>query len=409
MKKRSRCCFLLLVLAGLMTGCDNGTSKATMAKPDHPATDSADYRFQMGINLNEQVDVADMQDMRDSKTKWIRCFVEVIDLYKAGTLETDAKIAAFNRLKSQGYHTALSLKFNFLKNGFPAKGSTDWNNYLGFINTLLDKVMPYTDVLIVGNEPFIEAAPATWNEPLNSFYKQACDRVHVYFEQKGIRKPVFLGAFDNLYLSGRQSNAGYVNLLAFARGADYLAGVDLHIHHSSQADMAEALRYAAGSIREDQHLLVTEFSLMKYWKSYNNSDIAPAFMAAARTSATDSIFVPPADITKNYQYIDYALKNPRPAQEWYAFWENSPYLAAKSNYLCTARAAFKNTGKVYLSFYALRQSYPLHTDFTADTDPWVLNALFMNRSVQQINGRNQKSYRFLDQFIKIANNENPCQ
>ncbi|TZF82279.1 hypothetical protein FW774_16475 [Pedobacter sp. BS3] len=399
--------FAALILLGLTTGsCKKEKSKATVAQPEPPAT--SDYSYKMGVNLNEQVDVADMQDLADTKTKWVRCFVEFIDVYKAGTINTDAKIAAFNSLKSRGYNTVLNLKFNFLANGFPAVNSTDWNNYLNFINTLLAKVMPYTDVIVVGNEPFIEAAQSTWNEPLNSFYKAACDKVHTYFVQNNINKPIFLGSFDNLYLTDRQSNAGYTNLLAFAKATSYLAGVDLHIHHSTDAEMTTALNFAKDKIREDQKMLVTEFSLMKYWKSYNNTAIAPAFITAANASSTDKIYAPSASITKNYQYIDYALKNPRPAEEWYAFWSNSPYLEAKKNYLCTAYKAFKATGNVYLTFYALRQAYPLNTDFTADTDPWVLNGLFLNRSVEQLNGRNQKSYSFLDQFQQIINNQSPC-
>lgn len=407
MKNVSRLFFSLLSLSMLLTACSNAKSHITVAAPDTP--DSTDYSFKMGVNLNEQVDVADMQDIQDSKTKWVRCFVEVIDLYKSGTLNTDAKIAAFNSLKSKGYKTALSLKFNFLKNGFPAVNSADWNGYLSFINTMLAKVMPYTDVLIVGNEPFIESAPSTWDEPLNSFYKLACDQVHTYFEQNNINKPIFLGAFDNMYQSSLQTNAGYLKLLAFAKTTSYLSGIDLHIHHTTAAEMTNALSFAKSKIREDQKMLVTEFSLMKYWRSYNNTAIAPAFIAAANASSTDDIDPPPADVTKNYQYIDYALKNPRPAQEWYAFWENSPYLQAKSSYLCDAYHAFKAAGNVFLSFYALRQSYPVGQDFTVNTAPWVLNALFLNRSVRQVNGRNQKSYSFLDQFQKIASNENPCE
>lgn len=400
--------FIVLLLSGLIAGgCGKGKSRITTAEPEVPTT--TDYTYQMGVNLNEQVDLADMEDVSDTKTKWIRCFIEFIDLYKSATINTDPKIAAFTALKSKGYNTVLSLKFNFLANGFPSVNSSDWNNYLNFINTVLDKVMPYTDVLIVGNEPFIEAAQSTWNEPLNSFYRAACDKVHAYFLQNKINKPVFLGAFDNLYSADKQANAGYNNLFAFARATPYLAGVDLHIHHNSDADMATALSFAKNKIRDDQKIVVTEFSLMPYWRSYNNTDISPQFIAAADANSDDRIFPPPANLVKNYQYIDYALKNPRPAQEWYAFWQYSPYLEARKDYLCTAYHAFQVAGDVYLTFYALRQSYPLNADFTVNTAPWVLNGLFVNRSVEQLNGRNQKSYSFLDQFQEIINNQSPCK
>lgn len=397
----------LIFLGFLISSCQKEEGKATIVDPEIP--ESIDFSFKMGINLNEQVNVTDMQDLADTKTKWVRGFVEFIDLYKAGNIDTDPKIAAFIGLKSKGYKTVLSLKFNFLKKGFPAPNSTDWNNYLGFIRTLLTKLMPYTDVIIVGNEPFLESASSDWNEPLNSFYTTACDKVHSYFVQNNIDKPIFLGAFDNLYMTNRQNNPGYNKLLAFAKSTSYIKGIDLHIHHNSESEMINALNFAKSKIRDDQKMVVTEFSLMKYWRGNNNVDISPAFLAVADSSQTDDIHTPPSSVKKNYQYIDYALKNPRPAEEWYAFWKNSPYLEAKKDYLCTAYNSYLATGNVFLAFYALRQSYPFNTDFTVNTDPWVLNGLFMNRSVELLNGRSQKSYSFFDQFVKIQNNENPCQ
>lgn len=399
---------LLAVFAGLFDSCKKEKPKPTIKDPDIIIPIQMDYSYKMGVNLNEQVDVTDYQDLADSKTKWVRCFIEVIDIYKAGTLNSDAKIAAFNALKAKGYKTTLSLKFNFKKHGFPAPNSTDWVNYLNFIQPLLAKVMPYTDVLIVGNEPFIEAEQGDWNEPLNSFYKAACQKTQDYFSTNNIAKPIFLGSFDNLYLTDRQTNPGYTNLLAFAKVTPYIAGVDLHIHHAINEEMSAALNFAKTRIRSEQKMLVTEFSLMKHWRNNNDTDIASEFIATANANTTDKIFPPPANLTKNYQYIDYALKNPRPAEEWYAFWKNSPYLENRKSYLCASYNIFKSTGNVFLTFYALRQSYPLNTDFTVNTDPWVLNGLFMNRSVELLNGRSQKSYSFLDQFVQIVNDENPC-
>ncbi|MDB5015105.1 MAG: hypothetical protein JWQ25_3307, partial [Daejeonella sp.] len=192
MKKLQLVC-MLVFLVGLFNSCKEDKSEITIKNPEIILPVDIDYSYKMGINLNEQADVTDYQDLADSKTKWVRCFIEVIDIYKAGTLNSDAKIAAFNQLKSKGYKTVLSLKFNFKKHGFPAQNSADWANYLNFIQPLLAKVMPYTDVIIVGNEPFIEAEQSDWNEPLNSFYKAACEKTRNYFSINSIAKPIFLG------------------------------------------------------------------------------------------------------------------------------------------------------------------------------------------------------------------------
>lgn len=405
------CC---AALALSFYACKKHEAKVTVKEPDlaiggTPGS-NLNYDFTLGVNLNEQADAADMNDLADTKTKWVRSFIDFIPVYKAQSATTDPKIAAFIALKSKGYKTVLSLKFDFrLQGGFPAINSTNWNGYLNYITNVLDKVMPYTDVLIVGNEPFIEAEQSDWNEPLNTFYRAASAKVYDYFKTRGIDKPIFLGAFDNMYLTSRTGNAGVNNLLSFAKSTTYLKGVDVHIHHTNNAEMLNSLKYVGDRIRNDQKMLITEFSLVKYYESYATTNIAPAFITAANASTTDKIYPPIAGVTKNYQYIDYALKNPRPAEEWYAFWQYSPYLQGAKDYICTSYNNFKDNGKVFIGFYALRQSYPLNTDFTATTDPWIMNGMFMNRSVEQVNGRNQKSYSFLDQFQKAVQNQNPCQ
>lgn len=412
-KKYSMVLFCAVLALGF-SACKKNEARITVKEPDPvigatPGS-SLNYDFTLGVNLNEQADAADMNDLADTKTKWVRSFIDFIPVYKAQSAATDPKIAAFIALKSKGYHTVLNLKFDFrLQGGFPALNSSDWNGYISYISTVLDRVMPYTDVLIVGNEPFIEANQSDWNEPLNTFYKAASARVYDYFKTNNIDKPIFLGAFDNMYLSGRTGNAGINSLLNFAKSTIYLKGVDVHIHHTTNTEMLNSLKYVGERIRDDQKMMITEFSLVKYYESYATTDIDAAFIAAANASTSDRIYPPPAGVTKNYQYIDYALKNPRPAAEWYAFWQYSPYLQGAKDYICTSYENLKNNGKVFAGFYALRQSYPFNTDFTETTDPWVMNGLFMNRTVEQVDGRNQKGYSFLDQFQKAVQGQNPCQ
>src|SRR5690606_24302377 len=133
-------------------------------------------------------------------------------------------------------------------------------------------------------------------------------------------KPIFLGAFTNLDQVSNQTNAGYNNLFAFAKATPYIAGVDLHIHHGSTEQMTTSLNFANERIREDQKILVTEFSLMKHWINNNNTALSTAFIAAANANTTARILPPPVEVTKNYQYSDHALKKPAPAEEWYAYW-----------------------------------------------------------------------------------------
>jgi hypothetical protein len=292
---------------------------------------------------------------------------------------------------------------------YPAVNSTTWNNYISFIDKILERVIAKTDVIVVGNEPFIESETSTWDEPLNSFYKAAANRVNQYLRARNIQRPIFVGSFDNLYQSGRQGNAGINNLLAWCKATSWVAGIDLHIHHNNNPEITTVINFVNNKIRDNQRIIVTEYSLMKWWRDNMANDLTPQFIAACNASTTDNIFPPPAGITKVWQYIDYALKNPRKVEEWNAFNQYTPFLEDRKSYLCNSFKLFKSTGKFWLATYGMRQSYPLNADFTATTDPWILNSLFTPRTVELLaSGDAQPRYSYLGQFADINTTNTTC-
>jgi len=370
-------------------------------------TDSQQY---IGVNYNESFQDIRTGELSSSKTKWVRGFLDVFSHYDNQDLNTNPKITQYLTLKDQGYKTVLNLKFNFIaRGGYPAVNSTTWNNYISFIDQVLDRVIAKTDVIVVGNEPFIESDPSTWNEPLNSFYKAAATRVNQYLTARNLQRPIFVGSFDNMYQSDRQGNVGINNLLAWCKATSWVAGIDLHIHHSSNPEITTVINFVNDKVRSDQKLIITEYSLMKWFRSNLTNDLTTQFISAANASTTDSIFPPPAGITKCWQYIDYALKNPRPVDEWNAFHQNTPWLYDRKDYLCNSFKLFKATSKFWVATYAMRQSYPANTDFTATTDPWILNSLFAARTVTLLpSGDAQGRYAYLAQFADINTTNTTC-
>ena len=369
-------------------------------------TDNQQY---IGVNYNESLQDIRTGELSASKTKWVRGFLDMFAHYDNQDLNTNAKIIQYLTVKDQGYKTVLNLKFNFITRAYPAVNSTTWNNYISFIDKVLDRVISKTDVIVVGNEPFIESEPSTWDEPLNSFYKAAATRVNQYLTARNLQRPVLVGSFDNLYQSGRQGNAGINNLLAWCKATSWVAGIDLHIHHNNNPEITTVINFVNDKIRNDQKIIVTEYSLMKWWRDNLNNDLTPQFLAAANASTADNIFPPPSGITKCWQYIDYALKNPRKIEEWNAFNQYTPWLEDRKNYLCNSFKLFKSTAKFWLATYAMRQSYPLNGDFTATTDPWILNSLFTPRTVELLaSGDAQPRYAYLGQFADINTTNTTC-
>ncbi|MCS3800710.1 hypothetical protein [Niastella sp. OAS944] len=408
-----RLMLICLFTAGLIISCkksENGTTNETVS-PEAAGggvlvTDNQAY---IGVNYNESFQEIRRGELSSSKTKWVRGFIDVLMHYDNQDLTTNAKINQYLTVKDLGYKTVLNLKFNFMARAYPAVNSTAWNNYISFIDKVLDRVIAKTDVIVVGNEPFIESETSTWDEPLNSFYKAAANRVNQYLTARNIQRPIFVGSFDNMYQSGRQTNAGINNLLAWCKATSWVAGIDLHIHHNNNPEITTVFNFVNDKIRDNQKIIITEYSLMKWWRDNLSNDLTSQFLTACNASTTDNIFPPPAGITKVWQYIDYALKNPRKVEEWNAFNQYTPFLEDRKSYLCNSFKLFKASSKFWLATYAMRQSYPLNTDFTATTDPWILNSLFTPRTVELLASADaQPRYSYLGQFADINTTNTTC-
>ena len=363
------------------------------------------FEPQMGVNYNGQFDRINYRDLQRTETTWVRGFVDFFQFYEnPKKLKDDRRLQKYLELKDNGYKTILNIKWNFRRRGgFPEPKSREMKDYKQFLHKLLMEVWSETDILIVGNEPFIESKKGERGEELVTFYKEIAREVHNFKKGRGrgggkglgIRDvPIYVGAFNNLYLKGWQTEA-VEELFAFARSEPWIAGVDLHIHHGGTRQMLEFLNYADARLRSDQRFLVTEFSLVKHFRRNMEETIPAAF-------ASEYGWDPG---TKNYQYIDHALKNPVPRAEWGDFLSKSYWYENRTRYLRNAYRRFKRYDKFYIATYAMRQSFPFNRDFGRNTPPWILNGIYANRTVRPDSetGQNQFNYAWIEDFVAIQN------
>lgn len=387
------------------------TSMHINKHPAEPANQKqkSDDRPTFGVNYNQFFEEVSYPELQQSGTKWVRGFFDFLRMYQAGKpIDEDKRVKAYLALKDHHYHTVLNLKFNFKGKKFPEKGSQELENQLKFIDQLLERVMAKTDVIVVGNEPFLESDLTDHNIPLNDFYQAAAARVHAYFISHHINKPIFIGSFNNSYLPQNRIDKGILNLLAFAKATSYISGIDVHIHHDLYSDINVSMDFLNDKIRDNQKMIITEFSLVARWRKNMKEPISPEFIRVANQNSNDAILPPPEDVKYNYQYINYALKHPRSLEEWNAYNQYSPWLEDSKDYLCTAFNKFKSYPKFWLAFYAIRQQFPPKADFTLKTSPWVLNGVLAGRTVELNNGKPQPRYQYFNDFKSIAAGKNPC-
>lgn len=341
---------------------------------------------EIGVNFNGMLARIDQGDLARAKTTWIRGFVDYYQFRSgAKNVATDPGLEALSQAHQAGYKTIINIKFDFTSKNFPTTAA-QIDTELNYLDTLLAALYADCDIIVIGNEPFIESIPSQRGAPLLNFYTAAAEMAKTYKDGQSRKIPLYIGAFNRLWEAGRQTEAS--PLLQYAEATTWLAGVDLHIHHSANAEIDNVFAFVNPRIRGDQKILVTEYSLMHHWKAHLNDPI-PAQLAAQ--------YGRPAQ-WKVWEYINYVQDDPVTRPEWVAFLQNSPWFENRKDYITNSYAKFAANAKFNIGTYAMYQGY--FPGFNASTDPWILNPLFVNQTVvpNPSTGLNQTNYSYFDAF-----------
>jgi hypothetical protein len=268
-------------------------------------------------------------------------------------------------MHDDGYRVILSLKYDYAKVPFPSNAdSPEFEQVRALTTALLDRVYPKIDMIVVGNEPFIESNPFN-RAGLVDFYRHITNHVITYNRNAGHPVPLYVGAFNNL--EKKQARTPQVDaLFRYARNTPGVDGVDLHLHVASIDQMRAAINFAKSEVGPGKRIISTEFSLKNYFKAQLQRPVNPGF--AAQWHVDPSL--------KVWQYLDHALKDPRPAAEWQAFLAASAWFTAVGSSLTEADQLFDREG-LTVATYGIRQSQP---GIGPRTDPWILNGLYCNQT-----------------------------
>lgn len=345
----------------------------------------------LGVNYNGVFSQINDTDLNRCEALLIRGFVDYFD-FKSGkkNLYTDSGLKKLKEKHSQGFKVILNIKFNFEEKNLPVTQS-EINEELIFLDSLLSVIYNSCDYLVCGNEPFIESKKDQRDSRLSNFYITVAERVKSFADKQTHKIPLYIGAFDNLWKPSWQTEAAKT-LIEFANKTEWISGIDLHIHHTYMEDIDSVFQFVMPLIREDQKIIVTEFSLKNFWKLHLKDTIPLILNTKFGRQKNWEV----------YQYLNYTIHNPVSKQEWVEFLSNSNWFEENKNYLTYAMEKFNSYQKFQMATYGLYQNAP--QQFTAKTDPWIINPLFVNVTVvkDSLTGEYQTNYKFFEEFVKLV-------
>lgn len=348
-------------------------------------------RNALGANINGDAGPSDLADMAAVSAPWLRAFYPMAEADQPN-VAGQPLISEMLEARGKGYGTALSLMFPYASQPIPAPGSTALATALRRLATVLDAVMGKVDILVVGNEPFIECRSQDRDSTaLNVFYETLAKSVISYRSQHGATSAtrLYMGALNHLDEASWRT-AATDRWMSFVKSTPELDGTDMHPHLSAPGAGRDYLSYVVPRLRPDQTFLATEFSLVHLYQAHLRDTASPAF--------TSRYGLPAGTLV--WEVLSDAFKSPFSEQKWTDFLNMSPWFSAHRDFLHNQVTEFRATGRLAAAFYGLTQGQSMAAHpFGPATTPWILNSLFCPYTVQpQSDGQPGQTTVWVDAF-----------
>lgn len=352
----------------------------------------------LGANFNQDLASADFGELAVADADWVRGFVTMPQV-DDGPAADNSSISTILDARERGHSTIMSLKFPYYDKAFPTPGSADMATELERLDKVLPLIMGAVDIIVVGNEPFIESRKTDRDESLNVFYETMARHVINFRADhcgSDCDTDLYMGALNRLDLPDRLTPAAE-RWMTFVRETPEISGTDIHPHVPTLEASREFLDYILPRMRPDQTFLSTEFSIVWYWKQHLSDPVDPGFLS--RYDLAEDLLV--------WEVIALAIEHPFPERQWRDFLNSSPWFADRRTFLCDQMKIFRDTDRLAVATYGFRQDEPMTTNFGPDKTPWLLNSVFAVRTVQPGTDGFSHGY-WVDDFKKLQRNGHAC-
>jgi hypothetical protein len=351
---------------------------------------SAVAQAALGANYNEHFEDVDYDELQRADTRWVRVFLPMPQVDRAGAAEHGA-VKTILDAGRRGYKTILTLKFPYNRVPFPSADGPAYEKQLARLDAVLPLVMGKVDMLVIGNEPFIESRKQDWNPNFSTFYEKLARRAIAYRTQScgaTCRTKLYMGALNHVERPDWRTPT-MERWMAFVKATPEIAGVNIHPHVRTIEQSKTFLDYILPRMRPDQTFLVTEFSLIWWWKEHLPAKAPPAFTTK---------YGLPAD-SRNWQVIRAALDSPFPKAQWDEYLRSSPWFESRKHYLNNQMKMFRDTGRLAVATYGFKQGSSMANNFGPTSTPWLLNSVVAGRTVRRNpDGTSAFNYAWIDDF-----------
>lgn len=332
----------------------------------------------LGANFNEDPSDMKFSHLEGLSAGWLRGFIPMQEADDHDQVKDQAAVSTLLTAAGKGYGTSMSLKFQYKDQDLPRVGSTLMKTELARAEKVARAVMNHVDILVIGNEPFLETKHAERDDPavINAFYEHLARHLIAYRKKHfGARckTRLYMGAINHLDNPKRRTPATK-KWMEFVRDTPEIEGVDIHPHVASLDDSKKYLNYILPYIEEgDKKFLATEFSLVIHWEDHMTDKIPAKF-------ADDYGMDPEMRV---WQFLKAAVDNPMPQKKWDDFLSMSPWFNSNRHYLRDQVKQFRDTGRLALATYGVVQADAMVEKISPTKKPWMLNSLYATRTVQE--------------------------
>ncbi|MDF2640336.1 MAG: uncharacterized protein K0R64_3320 [Novosphingobium lindaniclasticum] len=344
----------------------------------------------LGANYNEHFEDVDYHELEEAHARWVRIFLPMPQV-DAGAAQHGA-VRTILEVGTRGYHTMLTLKFPYNHKDFPKPGSPAMDRELARVDAVLPLVMGKIDILVIGNEPFIESRKEDWDEDFSLFYETIARRVIAYRQQRcgaDCKTRLYMGALNQMWKPAWRTPTTE-RWMAFVKATPEIDGVNIHPHVNDITDSKAFLDYILPRMRPDQKFTVTEFSLVWWWEKQMQQPVSPAYAQRYKLLAG----------TQNWQVIAAALKEPFPKAQWDDFLRLSPWFEEHKHYIRDQMKMFRDTGKLAVATYGFKQGSSMSAQWGPKKTPWLINSVFAGRTIKpDADGSSAPNYAWIDDFI----------
>jgi hypothetical protein len=432
---KARALFLLstvLVSAGCTAPDENGIEYRNQR--------AALSNFLVGVNYNAQTwnyrqDEVDELFAGGTSAPQVRAIINVLQLFtqwqNGEAWQNDGQITRLCNKLSPTNVTTVNLRYDYKmyysadpshRLPRPVEEAAEWADIMQFTGLLIERIRDCTDVLVVGNEPFLETQERDWTR-LVTFYIELARKVKtVWTLANGDVKPnLFLGSFEALWVRNNDHQcAGEVHgqdlhredLLQFVRNhSGWITGVDLHLHHRNIDQVDTALNWVDSRLLSGQQIIITEFSPSFYYMEQMDEPLNATFKNSHSDAAVRGF-------TQVHQYLDWALIHQDTWAQYNDFFAKHSAFTSQANYLCQVHDKFRSNPKFRRSFTGINQGVPdgsgykpFHPDEKLrDGLPWFLNPIYVSATVELLqDGSPQKRPQgYFQEFRNLWLNNAQC-